>query len=892
MLIKDCEIRAFGRIEDLVLKGLDQSFVIIYGPNEVGKSTFFEFLKTMLYGIYPTAVEKHPHAPWTGRRLEGTLRYALSDGTERVVSRRLAGNAEGYLEDGDRSAIRNQTVPSANHVSRELFGSVFALDLAELAAIREKPWEEIQERLLGQLNIESLRPVSSVLKRLSNDAASLWRSDNLGKPKAKRLAALIRDLKKSLKQAETRDEEARELAVEISRIDSELQALEEEQVQFRQELLGYEKLVPMRKLLRKIEQHRKIAGDPRVFEQLSESSPGRLKELRLKLEKLSDEKSEKTRRLAERHEIIASFDESDRGIVDQSGEIQGWIREISSLHQTRVHRAEQAGKIDRVNAELKSTAREVLASEPTDEIEIRINDLHLAELRARIDEFQLARSEYETRRRDASTGASRGAESILIPAVGLFGAAVVLVLLGAMRPEPEFLFLGIGLAALAATWVIFSRFKEKRRIRSLKKLVRESELQLQEKSRAVEALLAGIPVIADRLSRADHFLVNDLQQLKRFLFERESLKAAEEGLSRVIREKEEGFRTWSESLPVEQDGSVQELVTRLESRLQEALKKKVSAQEAAAVAEELHRSVERIDLQLQESKTQLDVLEQGLRNIGEGDLDNGLKELGRRYESHQMADHLQSLLEMDFPDWKELENEILDREPDSGNELASDERLVFLKTKLERNADEVRRLIAEKSEKESDLRHLEADRPPSDIASEIANHQERLVDIKYERDRLTLLSQIIRIADQDFRSRHQPDVLRRASEYLKLISQGRYERLDFEEESQSFEIHMASSHFPIQLGKPLSRGTLDQVYLGLRLALVEHLDQGHEPLPVFLDEVLVNWDAARRLNGYEVLKQVAQNRQVFLFTCHRKLANETASALGAHLVDLPGSPGH
>ena len=66
----------------------------------------------------------------------------------------------------------------------------------------------------------------------------------------------------------------------------------------------------------------------------------------------------------------------------------------------------------------------------------------------------------------------------------------------------------------------------------------------------------------------------------------------------------------------------------------------------------------------------------------------------------------------------------------------------------------------------------------------------------------------------------------------------------------------------------LSRGTLEQLYLALRLGLMDHLDPEDQTLPMFLDETLVNWDDERLSSGLEVLSTVAERRQVLLFTCH------------------------
>jgi uncharacterized protein YhaN len=85
---------------------------------------------------------------------------------------------------------------------------------------------------------------------------------------------------------------------------------------------------------------------------------------------------------------------------------------------------------------------------------------------------------------------------------------------------------------------------------------------------------------------------------------------------------------------------------------------------------------------------------------------------------------------------------------------------------------------------------------------------------------------------------------------------------------------------------PLSQGTLDQLYLCLRLGLVDHLDAGRERLPLVLDDALLRMDDERRPPVYELLAEVARRRQVFLLTCQEWIAAEAEQALGVGRVTL------
>ena len=67
----------------------------------------------------------------------------------------------------------------------------------------------------------------------------------------------------------------------------------------------------------------------------------------------------------------------------------------------------------------------------------------------------------------------------------------------------------------------------------------------------------------------------------------------------------------------------------------------------------------------------------------------------------------------------------------------------------------------------------------------------------------------------------------------------------------------------------MSRGTREQLYLSMRLGLIEEYESRSEPLPIVMDDVLVNFDDPRKARVIEMLKQFAQSRQIIVLTCHK-----------------------
>lgn len=88
-------------------------------------------------------------------------------------------------------------------------------------------------------------------------------------------------------------------------------------------------------------------------------------------------------------------------------------------------------------------------------------------------------------------------------------------------------------------------------------------------------------------------------------------------------------------------------------------------------------------------------------------------------------------------------------------------------------------------------------------------------------------------------------------------------------------------------GRILSSGTADQMYLALRLALAEAL-QGPDPLPLILDDPFLTFDRPRLGHAFELLRELAVERQVILVTKDETLRNLSAAA-GAPPRGLPGA---
>lgn len=127
----------------------------------------------------------------------------------------------------------------------------------------------------------------------------------------------------------------------------------------------------------------------------------------------------------------------------------------------------------------------------------------------------------------------------------------------------------------------------------------------------------------------------------------------------------------------------------------------------------------------------------------------------------------------------------------------------------------------------------------------------------------------------------QPEVYARASKLMSLLTQGAWiEVLADEGEG----VAVADALHRRRAPKLLSMGTRQQLYLALRIALLETQAEVGASLPVFADDILVNFDDERRSGAVAALADLARFRQVVVFTCHREVMEAFARHAGEHAV--------
>jgi uncharacterized protein YhaN len=158
-----------------------------------------------------------------------------------------------------------------------------------------------------------------------------------------------------------------------------------------------------------------------------------------------------------------------------------------------------------------------------------------------------------------------------------------------------------------------------------------------------------------------------------------------------------------------------------------------------------------------------------------------------------------------------------------------------------------------------------------EIRGVLAHLDEEIKSYKMKYDRYQIMYTLVKNSDVKFRRENQPQVFKNAGKFLDAMTNGKYTSLEVLQDTNKTEKHVIKvdgPKGPVIVNKRLSKGTLNQIYLALRLSLIDHLDEGHSTLPICFDELLIEWDAERLKETIILLKSLSQKRQVFIFTCH------------------------
>lgn len=161
--------------------------------------------------------------------------------------------------------------------------------------------------------------------------------------------------------------------------------------------------------------------------------------------------------------------------------------------------------------------------------------------------------------------------------------------------------------------------------------------------------------------------------------------------------------------------------------------------------------------------------------------------------------------------------------------------------------------------------------------AEMSTHAERYLR---KRSQTTLLGWAI----ERYRAEKQTPLLKRASELFSTLTLGRYSTLLVDQENSDSRLSALTTDSAVVPVTGMSEGTVDQLFLSLRLAALEDAVIGGVRLPFLADDLFINYDDDRANAGFKVLAEIAKTTQVLFFTHHRHLLPIARSAVAPSML--------
>ncbi|UQZ36096.1 chromosome segregation protein SMC [Paenibacillus sp. PK3_47] len=143
-----------------------------------------------------------------------------------------------------------------------------------------------------------------------------------------------------------------------------------------------------------------------------------------------------------------------------------------------------------------------------------------------------------------------------------------------------------------------------------------------------------------------------------------------------------------------------------------------------------------------------------------------------------------------------------------------------------------------------------------------------------------LMGRTRRIYEQE----KQPQVLQLASAYFAKLTEGEYRRIIMTMGHKELKAEHKDAGL-LDSGL-LSRGTAEQLYLAIRLALAGTMTR-QARLPLLFDDLFVNFDERRLHAALSLIGELSAARQIVMMTCHRHIAEASARLIpGAAVIPV------
>ena len=182
--------------------------------------------------------------------------------------------------------------------------------------------------------------------------------------------------------------------------------------------------------------------------------------------------------------------------------------------------------------------------------------------------------------------------------------------------------------------------------------------------------------------------------------------------------------------------------------------------------------------------------------------------------------------------------------------------LLTLQNRINESKIKIHKINFDRSEIQKKLENLVA------LEEEYALLEEQYNELNENSNLINMVKEGIEKAYGIMKKDIAPTFTNNLSRIISRISNGKYKNVKLDE-TNGMIIEIENGNYINALN--LSTGTIDQLYLSLRLGTGKEISK--ESMPIILDEVFAYWDNTRLENILEFINSEYEDRQIILFTC-------------------------
>jgi uncharacterized protein YhaN len=937
-------IDGFGSLCGVEIRLAPSGVTTLLGPNEAGKSTIFDFISSILFG-FPRKGSDHYREPVNGGRHGGRLGLVDSSGEAWVVERHSGDKRASVTRPDGSEGSEVDLTALLGGATAELFRAVFALDLDDLRQLDRMSSDEVREVLFSSSILGQRRSAARALKTLDSRREELVRARQGGR--ANLLAAELRACRAQLDEARRSAGRFAGLRAESVRLHAEIGARAREGKRARLQLTECELLERCFEIVTERDanagrltalpdpgdEDRAVLLAAAVVDDLRSQYSGHEERVR-RCERLAEQRANLAHSVemkeAQLDPAAVALTHSDafeaKSAADRLEQLAARLEEARGALRTADAVAERA---ERAVESESSAAEEQPGRRIPETAELLGRRASLNALRGWISEVDrltvdAERAEDADRRREL---ARKRSPAPVLAGTLIFAAMLLLAMaaLEALRHDPTLGGVLAGLAALTgAVGIVLARGGAEGHIPSdagegtAVQELRKAAMERIERLAAAKGNVASLAFELDIALPASPVSVGQaideaeaMLETRRGLDERARRRAdAESRMTEALSERQaarhavgdaqSAVRSFAVSSGLPESGNPDYLlgVVRAVGELRD---RRRGLKSLASEIDELNGEIGRYELEV--SQLYASVFQSVPSSAGTGSRNTAVKSLlealSERLTKARTLAEQRSALERDV----EAAERAIERAIGRG------EKAIALRSKLSSGlvADwEAARLHATEKLAAAEQAHDQAVREHERVSAEL-EALARSADIPRLELRCTELETelrgvleeylvlgaarfVIQSTLRRYEEERQPAVLARAGELFGGVTGGRYVRLGVG--SGTGEVAKATIRALGEDGRSveaadLSRGAMEQLYLCLRLGLAESFAERYVPLPMVLDDVLVNADPERCEGMLAALADTAERHQVLFLTCHPHLAEMVTENLpSAETIEL------